>query len=151
MSLATCRERARAIHAQLMESPDGFTPHEFHDLLLDACPDLAATALDGLVAKVVQEIDKASISHVNNAQLELFDLDGTYAPEDNFRIAKRLARADHMQNVIQRKRLNIERAANALHRDEEELQTLMPYWGPGVTKEEAVEAYREANPQPEVA
>jgi hypothetical protein len=68
-----------------------------------------------------------------------------YRLDGGRRIARRYARLEHMEEAI--------RYAEAsgvpdeeVARMKRELELLRPYWGPGVTKEEAIRAYYDANP-----
>jgi hypothetical protein len=76
-----------------------------------------------------------------------FDLNGTYALDENQQIDKQFARIEHQENAIafaeeQPAGTRFSYPEHYLALLHEELELLRPYWGPGVTKQQAVEAYR---------
>jgi hypothetical protein len=89
-----------------------------------------------------------------------FNLEGCYALDAERRIGRRYARLEHIEEALgydllcleapngasKRKRRELEQA---IARKREELEKLRPYWGPGVTKEEAIGAYEAAQQEGE--
>lgn len=147
MSIVAARSRAREIRQQIADEGRVFTKSEFRAAVLAACADLAPTALEGLVDGAVNHIDKAFIGPSSSSQLELFPLQGDYALDEDRRVAKRYARAEHMEAVLRIDDQNRDRVLEANQRKHREYTALLPYWGPGVSKEQAVNAYRAAHPE----
>jgi hypothetical protein len=76
-----------------------------------------------------------------------FDLIGTYALDENQRIDRQFARIEHQEEAIafaeeQPAETQFSYPEYYLALLREEVELLRPYWGPGVTKQQAVEAYR---------
>jgi hypothetical protein len=110
--------------------------------------DFKKKAFDGFVQHIGQIVDRQSHSAESrpDGQLYLFDVEGEYKLGDSRRIAKRLARIDHADAAMALDDRNAAAVLMANARKREELTRLRPYWSNGKTKEQAVEAYFEANP-----
>lgn len=150
MSFATAKTRARTVRRQLRDSGLVFTVAQFRDAVTAACADLGASALEGLVQAAVKQVDKEAIDERPcHHQGELFvNLQGDYAIDAGRRIGRRHARIEHMEAAMRLHDANLaaQQAANdAIH---QEYQLLLPYYGPGVPKEQAYQAYLEQNPVP---
>jgi len=79
-----------------------------------------------------------------------FDLHGVFALDAERRIARRRARIEHQEEAIAYAERHPEEESS--HRKDwlmllrDEIVLLRPYWGAGITKEEAVRAWHVANP-----
>ena len=141
------RREARKIGRQLRDefrARGEFTQTAFRRELGERLGHLQDDAYDGFVDKVAQEIDEEATKDRNESLLPGFDLDGEYRCGDNVRVAKRLARLDHALMAMKLDDANLVAVMAANMRKHEELARLQPYWGPGMTKEEAVRACGEA-------
>lgn len=112
---------------------------------LKSCKEAAYEALVDLVA---EQLDKEPIDKEPRQGL-LFDMEGEYKLGEGRRIAKRLAQYNHAQDALKLDDANVKNVLEANKWKHEEMERLRPFWLPGMTKQEAVGAYREANPQEE--
>jgi hypothetical protein len=91
-------------------------------------------ALAALVDQIVDEVDREERADCSDDQLTGgFDLKGCYRLDENRRVGKRKATRDHMQEALQEDPQSI--------RKQEDYRKLAPFWGTGMTKEQAVAAY----------
>lgn len=150
MSRHVAMQRARHVREQMradaIQSGHEFTQADFRARVLDACADLAATALEGLAFGVAEAVDREAVRSEPHAQTTLWDLSGDYALGDGRRFPRAGAFVEHMEESLRIDGLNLERLQQASTRKHQEYERLLPYWGPGVSKQQAVAAYLLANP-----
>lgn len=123
-----------------------FTQAEFRQALREALSPFRGDAYDGFVDHVADQVDKDATREATPEQLvfegEGWDLGGEYRLSSGRRVAKRLALLEHMEEMIANDEQNVAVVLAASSRKHQELARLRPYFGPGVTKEDAVAAYR---------
>ena len=137
--------RARVLRNEFRERGE-FSQSEYRQALAGILVDLSDLAYDAFVTNVAQDIDRES-SHDrgrSDPSFPEFDLEGEYKLGDTRRIAKRLARIEHADMAMAIDDQNVAAVLIANARKKEELSKLRPYWGAGISKQQAVEAYLES-------
>jgi hypothetical protein len=142
--------RGRQLREQFRQRTEPFFQCDFREALAVRCRDLTAAAYDGCIDGVAEQLDRDSTGHgrKDDEQPDLpgWDLDGEYRLGDGKRIAKKHARLEHIEAALALSDHNLVAVQRANLRDREELIRLRPYLGPGVTKQQAIEAYRADHP-----
>lgn len=124
-----------------------FTQQDYRQALHSALRECwnETEAYDGFVDHVAEQVDKASRREPDPDQPDLpgirWDLDGELHLGAGRRVDKRLAQADHAQEALALDDANLIAVQQANLRKRQEWLALQPYWGGGVTKQEAVSAY----------
>jgi hypothetical protein len=96
--------------------------------------------VDGIAREVDEECTRSCFDEPSGPYPE-FDLEGAYKLDAERRVGKRKALLQHMEQALAYKFSGFGEPNAAIALMREELEKLRPYWGPGVTKEEAVRAY----------
>lgn len=110
-----------------------------------------ALAFDGLVDNLAETVDRDSVREDVSQQLTMFPLEGDYKLGDGMRVGKRYAQRTHAEAALTLDDANLKAVEGANQRKHDEFNLLAPLWLPGMTKQEAVAAYREANPLEEAS
>jgi hypothetical protein len=143
--------RARRLYEQY-QSGGEFLRADFDSALRDACRDLTEASYETAILAVAEQVDRDATNprvkpwEEEQPDLPGFDLDGVYPLKGGRRIAKLLARREHIEEHLALSDANLIVVQGANLRDREEYLRLLPFLGPGVTKQRAVEAYRAASP-----
>lgn len=143
--------QARLFHEELCAKGDEFTQDHFRNRLKHKLKKFKQAAYQAMVDLVAEQVDKEA-THRDAEQFRqglLFDMDGVYALGKGRRIAKRFAHIDHAQEALGLDDVNLNNVVLANKWKHEELKRLQPFWKDGMTKQEAVAAYNEANPEKE--
>ncbi len=154
MSRPEALRRARELRKEFRATGEPFTQTSYREELANRLQDLNETAYEGFIDSIATKVDNEALRECENESHSFlpgmeFDLDGEYKLGDGRRIAKADARRGHMEAALHEDDLNLERVTNANKRKHTELEELEPYFGPGVRKSEAVQAYRAANQPPQ--
>lgn len=140
---------ARQLRQELLDSGQPWTRQDEMAELYRRCQYLADSALEGLVSWAGERVDTEDTCAATDRQLTFpgFDLDGAYACGDGLRVAKAAARLQHMVAAVEIDDANL-RAVQAVNEAKHrELESLRPYWASGMSKLQAIAAYRLANPE----
>src|SRR5262249_55406503 len=100
MSRVEAKRRAREIRANLRATGDIFTKAEFYRRTLDACADLTDSALEGLVAGVVDQVHNEAARERRDDQPGLFDEEGDYNLGNGVCIGKEHAQWAHIVTAL---------------------------------------------------
>jgi hypothetical protein len=142
-------ERGRRLREQFRARGE-FTTADFCRALRKALKRFRGDAYEGLVQHVAEAIDREATKGGVDGQPDLpgfdWDLCGEYRLGGGRRVAKRLARLDQAEEMLALVESNLAAVSQASERKQAEMAKLRPYWLAGMTKEEAVAAYRAANP-----
>ena len=138
-------EKAKGLRAEFRQRGE-FELTDYRIALADALAEFRPSAYDGLVAYVAERVDKDATRERHEETPSFpgiqWELEGEYRLGEGRRVAKELARIEHVETVIAQDERNLAAVMRASARKHEELSMLRPYWSrPGVTKRQAVDAY----------
>jgi hypothetical protein len=112
---------------------------------------MGSELIEDAIVAIAAEVDSESTrgtARRQQQQLEFpgFDLEDEYALDGGRRIAKRYAQLQHAETWLRIDDENLDNVTKANARKHKEIDDLRPFWGPGITKREAVEAFSNASP-----
>lgn len=130
-----------------------FTKAEWRAKTRPKLRHMADEAFDGFLDFVIETADRRAAREPDRKQGLLpgfdFDLDGIYRLGDSKRIAKKDAKLIHIRQAVEIDDQNVASVTKANERKKEELKRLLKYLERGMTKGQAVEAYRIDHPDGE--
>jgi hypothetical protein len=144
MSRPEILRRVRSVREELLATNEKFTRQQEFQAVLERCADLSDSALEGLVAWGCDTVDKESTQPNNPTETPSFPgftMDGAVKLGRGERIAKKAMRIEHAITHLCLLRKNKEDVDRKLAVEENAVETLRPWWGPGVKLEEAYESY----------
>jgi hypothetical protein len=139
--------RARSILERFKESQREFAKEDFREAVRNECKDLSRKLYDDAIDGIVEAVDNEDRRQVREDQptLPCFNLDGVYKTGEGTRIARKYAMRQHAEQALLLSDQNLMHVQTANMAQRDELIRLTPYWGPGVPKYKAVEAYEADN------
>jgi hypothetical protein len=149
MSLPAARKVAFQVREEFEAAGVEYTQEQEFARIKERTRHLAASAHDGMVRAAWEAVEDANRRRDQEEVIQrvLFRMEGSYALGDNRRIAKRYAHLDHYQQHLAIHDATTQAQIEANMREHDEAERLIPYWKPGMTKEEAVEAYVADHPE----
>lgn len=107
-------------------------------------------AIDGVCDTVDKEQTQNPPEETYLSLYEGWDIKGEYRDGDGGRVAKRLATIDDAEQALALDEQNLAAIMEASAKKHREIVMLRPYWGPGRTKKDAIDAYREEHPDEDI-
>jgi hypothetical protein len=148
---------ANALRDEYNDRPRTFSHDgDYRPALAERLECMRESAFAGFVDNIADAVDKARHAAAAPGRQPClpgceFALAGELRLGDDTRIAQRHARLHHAETALAIDNENLAAVQQANLRKREELERLRPYWWLNMTKQQAVAAYQEANPNPDVA
>lgn len=138
---------ANEIYQRYVDRPGEFVVEQVKLAMREELSPFEGEAFAALIDNAFTKAERRHKQKAENPQLTLFEMGGVFVLENNRRVGMRHAMLAHYMEHLQFDDLNRQRVDAANDRKHLRLELLKPYWTAGKTMEQAVNAYREANPQ----
>jgi hypothetical protein len=153
VSRKAAKRAAWLIREQLKNSGTEYTLPDFEAQCRVELAPYSDIAFADFVRQIVTEVDEEDTTErpapATPSLFPDFHLEGSYKLGGGRRVKRASALIEHADEILANDDNNLAAVLQANAKKRREVAALRPHWSqPGTTKEQAVAAYREANPPP---
>lgn len=139
-------KRAREIYDEFVQRPGEFVVESVKLVMRTELEPYQDEAFSALIEDAYSKAEGSQKSKADSRQKTLFDIGGVLILESNRRVGKRHAMLSHFDEHLKFSDANRDAVDAANDREHRIRNLLRPYWGPGVTMQQAIEQYRSEHP-----